>query len=118
MLLHFHCKKISNSDLAFQLQFVAEVSDGIEQATETLTDPISGRPSHAKTVSGMVRLHDDDLFCLGDQKLYQHAITSIQKDFQNGLEDANGAVFVGQRVCWKTEGSAYFIQVDQERAIE
>ena len=41
----------------------------------------------------------------------------MQKDFQLGSEDNNDVLCVGQRVCWKTEGSIYFIQVDQERCI-
>ena len=94
------------------------VSDRIEQAIESLTDPITGSPSRGKTVSGIICLHVDDLFCVGDQEFYQCVIYSIQKDFQIRSEDTNGVLFVGQRVSWKTEGSHSFIQVDQERCIE
>ena len=94
-----------------------DVSARIEQAIESLTGPIIGNPSHGKTVSGIICLHVDDLFCVGDQEFYQHVITSIQNDFQIGSEDANTVLFVGQRACWKTEGPHSFIQVDQERCM-
>ena len=94
-----------------------DVSDGIEQAIQSLTDPITGSPSRGKAVSGIICLNVDDLFCVGDQKFYKCVISSIQKDVQMGSEDTNGVLFVGQRVCWKTEGSNSFIQVDQERCI-
>ena len=41
-----------------------------------------------------------------------------QKYAQIGSEDTNDVLRVGQRVCWKTEGSNSFIQVDQQRYIE
>ena len=84
-----------------------DVSEGIDQAIESLTDPITGSPSRGKTVSGIICLHVDDLFCVGDQEFYQCVISSIQKDFQIGSEDTNEILFVGARVCWKTEGSTF-----------
>ena len=45
-------------------------------------------------------------------------MTSIKKDFHIGSEDTTDVLFVGQRICWKTEGSKSFIQVDQEMCIE
>ena len=56
-----------------------DVSDGVEQAIETLTDPITGSPSRGKAVSGISCLHADDLFCVGDQEFYQCVISPIQK---------------------------------------
>ena len=50
--------------------------------------------------------------------MYQCAISSIQKDLPIGSEATNGVLCVGQKVCWTTEGSNTFIQVDQERCIE
>ena len=41
-----------------------------------------------------------------------------KKDFQIGAEDTKDVLCVGQRVCWKMEGSNYAIQVDRERSIE
>ena len=59
-------------------------------------------------------LHVDDVFCVGDQEFYQHVIPSLQKEFQIGPADTNDVLFVGHRVCWKTEGSNSYIQVDQK----
>ena len=95
-----------------------DVSDGIEQAIESLTDPITGSPSRGKTVSGIICLHVDDLFCVGYQEFYQCVIASIQKDSQIGSEDTNDVLCVGQRICWKTDSSNSFIQVDQDRCRE
>jgi len=76
-----------------------DVSDGIEQAIEPLTDPISGSPSHGKTVSGIICFHADDLFCVGDQEFYQHVITSVQTRISKiGSEDTSDVLCVGQRV--------------------
>ena len=68
-------------------------------------------------VSGIICLHVDDLFCVGDQEFHLQVITSIQPDFHIGSADTNDVLFWGQRVCWKTEGSNFCIQVDQERCI-
>ena len=40
-----------------------------------------------------------------------------KKDFQIGSEDTNKVLFVGQRVCWKTDGSKSDIQVNQARCV-
>ena len=60
-----------------------DVSDGIAQAIQSLTDPITGSPSRGKAVSGIICLHVDDLFCVGDHEFYQRAISSIQQGFSN-----------------------------------
>ena len=70
------------------------------------------------TVSGIICLDVDDLFCVRDQTFYQRAISLIQEEFHIGSEDTNEVLFVGHQVCWKTEGSNSFFQVDQERCIE
>ena len=54
-----------------------------------MTDPITGSPSRGKTVSGIICVHVDDLFCVGDQEFYQCVISSIQNDIQIGSEDNN-----------------------------
>ena len=38
------------------------ILDQMEKAVESLTEPVTGSPSHGKYVSGIVRLHVDDLF--------------------------------------------------------
>ena len=85
----------------------------IEQAIESLTDPISRSPSHGTYVSGIICLHVDDVFCVGDREFCQHVITSVMTDYQIGPQDIIDVIFVSQRVCWETEGSKSFIQVDQ-----
>ena len=93
-----------------------DVSDKIEQAIESLRDPITGSPSRGKAVSGIICLHVDNL-CRRSRVLpIRHVFNP--KDCQIGPEDAHDVSLVGQRVCWKTEGSNSFIQVDQERCIE
>jgi hypothetical protein len=42
----------------------------VETAIESLTYPISGSPSHGKRVSGIICLHVDDIFCVGDTEYY------------------------------------------------
>ena len=95
-----------------------DVSETIEQAIESLTHPIIGSPSRGKTVSGSICPHVGDLFCVGDQVFYQCVISSIQDYFRIGSEDTNDVLFVGQRVCWQTEGLTSFMQVDQEGCVE
>ena len=63
-------------------------------------------------------LHVDELFCVGDKELYQHVVSSIQRDYHTGSDYTNDVLFVGQGVRWKTENNRSVIQVDQERAIE
>jgi hypothetical protein len=41
--------------------------DRLEKAIESLTDPITGSPSQGKRVSGIICLHVDDIFCVGDK---------------------------------------------------
>ena len=94
-----------------QVQF--DIPEQIEKAIESLTDPITGSPSHGKSVSGIICLHVDDLFCVGDKEFYHHVVSAIQKDYQIGSEDTNDVLFVGQGVRWKTEDNKSFIQVDQ-----
>ena len=76
--------KKSGSRLSTTVRF--EVSDGMEQAIESLTDLVPGSPYHGKTVSGIVCLHVDDLCCVGVQEFYQHVITSVQEEFKKGSE--------------------------------
>ena len=66
-----------------------------------------------KYVSGIICLHVDDLFCVGDPEFYQHVITSVMTDYHIGIQDINVVLCVGRRVCWETEGSKSFIQVDK-----
>jgi len=64
-----------------QVQF--DIPDKVEKAIESLTDPITGSPSHGKSVSGSICLHVYDLFCVGDTELYQHVVSSIQRGLSN-----------------------------------
>ena len=114
----FHSRKEKTTKPGSPGTVSFDVSDGIEQAIESLTDPITCSPSGGTTVSGIICLHVDDLFCVGAQEFYQCIISSIHKDFQIGSEDTNDVLFVGQRVCWNTAGSISCIQVVQEQCIE
>jgi hypothetical protein len=77
----------------------------IEKAIESLTDPITGSPSHGRSVSGILCPHVDDLFCVGDKELYQHVVSSIQRDYHIGSEDTNDVLFGGQGGRWKSENN-------------
>ena len=84
-----------------QVQF--DIPEQIEKAIETFTYPTTGSPSHGKLVSGIICLHVDDIFCVGDNDFYHHVVSAIQKDYQIGSEDTNYVLFVGQGVRWNTE---------------
>ena len=73
----------------------------VEKSIESLTYPISGSPSNGKRVSGIICLHVDDIFCVGDKELYHNVVASIGRSYEIGSEDINDVLFVGQRVCWK-----------------
>ena len=45
-----------------------DVSEGIEQAIESLTDPSTGSPSRGKVVSGIICLLVDDIFCVDEKE--------------------------------------------------
>ena len=99
-------------------QVQSDIPEQKEKAIESLTDPITRSPSHGKLVSGIICLHVDDLFCVGDKDFLHHVVSAIQKDYQIGSEDTHDVLFVGQGVRWKTENNMACIQVDQERGIE
>ena len=69
-------------------------------------------------MSGIICLHVDDIFCVGDKEFYHHVVSAIQKDYQFGYEDTNDVLFVGQIIMWKNLNNKALIQVDQERGIE
>ena len=60
-----------------QIQF--DRPEQVEKAIESLTYPISGSPSHGKRVAGIICLHVDDIFCVGDKEFYQHVVASTQQ---------------------------------------
>ena len=90
-------------------QVHVDIREQIEKAIESLTDPITGSPSHGKSVSGFICLHVDDLFCVGYNEFYQHVVYSIQRDYQVGSEDTNDTLIVGKGVRWNTENNQSFI---------
>ena len=114
----FHSRTLAQSGRTTGTQVQFDIPEQIENVIESLTDPITGSPSHGKSVSGIICLHVDDLFCVGDKEFYHHVVSAIQKDYQIGSEDTNDVLFVGQGVRWKAEDNKSFIQVDRERGIE
>ena len=114
----FHSRTSTKSGRTTGTQVQFDIPEQIEKAIESLTDPITGSPSHGKSVSGIICLHVDDLFCVGDKEFCHHVVSAIQKDYQIGSADTNDVLFVGQGVRWKTEDNKSLIQVDQERGIE
>ena len=103
MLCFFHSRTVTKSGRTTGTQVQFDIPEQIETAIESLTDPITGSPSHGKSVSGIICLHVDDLVCVGDKEFYHHVVSAIQKDYQIGSEDTNDVLFVGQGVLWKTE---------------
>ena len=116
--MFFHSRTLTKSGRTTGTQVQFDIPEQIEKAVESLTDPITGGPSHGKSVSGIICLHVDDLFCVGDKEFYHHVVSAIQKDYQIGAEDTNDVLFVGQGVRWTTEDNKSFLQVGQERVIE
>ena len=114
MLCFVHSKPLAKSGRTTGTPVQFDIPEQIEKAIESLTDPITGSPSHGKLVSGIICLHVDDLFCVGDKELYHHVVSAIQKDYQFFSEDTNDVLCVGQGVRWKTEDNKSFIQVYQE----
>ena len=80
-----------------------DIPEQIEKAIESLTDPITGSPSHGKFVSGIICPHVDDIFCERDKEFYQHVVSSTQRGYQIGSEDTHDVLFVGQGVLWNSE---------------
>ena len=60
-----------------------DIPEQIEKAIESLADPITGSPSHGKLMSGIICIHVDDLFCVGDKEFYNHVVSAIQKGLSN-----------------------------------
>ena len=104
---------MANNERTTGTQVKFDIPEQIEKAIEPLTDPKTRSPSHGKSVSGIICLHVDDLFCVGDKEFYHHVVSAIQKDYQIGSEDTNYVLFVGQGVRWKTEDNKPFIPVDK-----
>ena len=76
--------------------------DGSRQdAIDYILDPIASSPAHGKTVSGVFKVHDDDLFGAGNNEFEQRVLVRTRCDFQVGSEDWNDVEFVGQRFRWK-----------------
>ena len=91
-----------------------DILEQIEKAIESLTDPITGSPSHGKLVSGIICLHVDDLVCVGDKEFYHHVVSAIQKDYQIGSEDTHDVIVVGQGVRWNTETTRLFYKLTKK----
>ena len=87
---------------------------------EYLTDPVAGSPSRGREIIGIICLHVDDLFCVGNDAFCKKVIGSIRGTLQVGSDDTNDVMFVGQRIRWESrQGQAKSVLVvDPEKAIE
>ena len=72
--------------------------DTLETAMEYLTDPVAGSPSRGREIIGIICLHVDDLFCVGNDAFCKKVIGSIRGTLQVGSDDTNDVMFVGQRI--------------------
>ena len=89
-------------------------------ALEKLLDPFAGNNSGGRKPCGIVSLHVDDLFMVGDLEFEQTVIAHLKSQFEIGSEDRNDVTFVGQRIQWKgnPKSPGSFIKVDQKLAID
>ena len=60
-----------------QVQF--DIPEQKRKSIESLTNQITGSPSHGKSVSEIICIHVDDLFCVGDKEFYHQVVSAIQK---------------------------------------
>ena len=56
-----------------------DLPEQVTKAIESLTDPITGSPSHGKTVSGAICLHVDNIFSVWETKNYPDIVNLIRK---------------------------------------
>ena len=66
-----------------------------------MLDPYSGNNSRGYKPCGIVCLHVDDLFMVGDKESEDTVIAHLKDELQIGSEDRSDAQFVGQRIQWK-----------------
>ena len=89
-------------------------------ALDQLLDPFTGNNSKGFKPCGVICLHVDDLFMVGNSEFENTVIAHLKSKFQIGSEDRNDVTFVGQRIQWKGKPKApgSFIKVDQKLAID
>ena len=66
-------------------------------ALDQLLDPFTGNNSNGYRPCGIVSLHVDDLFMVGNAEFKNTVIAHLKSKFQIGSEDLNDVTFVGQR---------------------
>ena len=89
-------------------------------ALDQLLDPYTGNNSQGYRPCGIVSLHVDDLFMVGNAEFETTVIAHLRAKFQMGSEDRNDVTFVGHRIQWrgKPGSPGSFIKVDQKLAID
>ena len=95
-------------------------SSALDQALQYLLDPVAGNNSQGRSPCGIICLHVDDLFMVGDKEFHKRVVARLREDFSVGSEDTNDVVFVGQRVKWigKPAQAGSYIRVDQNLAVD
>ena len=85
-------------------------------ALDKLLDPYTRNNSQVYRPCGIVSLHVDDLFMVGNAKFETTVIAHLRAKFQIGSGDRNNVTFVGQRIQWKGKPGSpgSFIKVDQK----
>ena len=116
MLLCFHSKTPTKGGKSTGTQVQFDILEQIEKAIESLTYPITGSPSHGKLVSGIICLHVDDLFCVGDNIFYHHVVSAIQKDYQIGSEDTNDVIFLVKEYVGKPRTTSHLYKLTKKEA--
>ena len=89
-------------------------------ALDQLLDPFTGTNSNGFKPCGVICLHIDDLFMVGNAEFENTVITHPKSKFQIGSEDRNDGTCVGQCIQWKWKPKApgSFVTVDQKLAID
>ena len=86
----------------------------LDNVLEYILDPVTGSPANQMRVHGIVCLHVDDLFMVGDDYFNKAIVQKVKTDYKIGSEDLDDVMFTGQRARWVNNR----IQVDQNKAVE
>ena len=117
-MLYSKKDRIAAAKLSKNITFDSGTFDSA--ALDQLLDPFTGNNSKGFKPCGVICLHVDDLFMVGNSEFENTVIAHLKSKFQIGSEDRNDVTFVGQRIQWKGKPKALgsFIKVDQKLVID
>ena len=62
-------------------------NNSVDHILDYLLDPITGSPARVMEVIGVIDLHVDDLFVVGNQESEYNVLRRLRRDFQVGSEE-------------------------------